>query len=83
VRRVRYPGFGTIVSFELADAASADRACAAVRIIRHATSLGGVETSMERRNVHHGQEHIPPGLIRMSVGCESVEDIWNDLKEAL
>src|SRR5207302_8875101 len=41
VGRVRYPGFGTIVSFELSDAAAADRACGATRIIRHATSLGG------------------------------------------
>jgi cystathionine gamma-synthase len=83
VGRVRYPGLGTIVSFELADAASADRACRATRVVRHATSLGGVETCMERRGVHPGQEQIPPGLIRMSVGCEDVEDIWRDLSAAL
>jgi cystathionine gamma-synthase len=83
VHRVRYPGFGTIVSFELADAPSADRACSAVRVVCHATSLGGVETSMERRNAHPGQEHIPPGLIRLSVGCENVEDTWADLESAL
>jgi cystathionine gamma-synthase len=83
VQRVRYPGFGTIVSFDLADGGAADRACTSVRLIRHATSLGGVETSMERRNAHPGQEHIPAGLIRMSVGCENLEDIWTDLKAAL
>ncbi len=83
VHRVRYPGFGAIVSFELADAPTADRACAATRIIRHATSLGGVETSMERRSTHPGQEHIPAGLIRVSVGCEHVEDIWDDLVAAI
>ena len=83
VGRVRYPGFGTIVSFELADAAAADRACCATRIIRHATSLGGVETCMERRSAHPGQEHIPPGLIRLSIGCEDVEDLWSDLDAAL
>jgi cystathionine gamma-synthase len=83
VTRVRYPGFGTIVSYELADAEAADRACRAVRIIRHATSLGGIETSMERRSFHPGQEHIPPGLIRMSVGCEDIEDVWADLDAAL
>ncbi len=81
--RVRYPGFGTIVSFELKDAAAADRACRASSIIRHATSLGGIETSMERRSVHPGQEHIPSGLIRLSVGCEDVEDLWRDLDAAL
>jgi cystathionine gamma-synthase len=83
VTRVRYPGFGTIVSFELQDAAAADRACRATSIIRHATSLGGVETSMERRAVHPGQEHIPPGLIRLSVGCENLDDLWGDLVRAL
>ena len=83
VGRVRYPGFGTIVSFELADAATADRACRATQIIRHATSLGGVETCMERRSAHPGQEHIPPGLIRLSAGCEDVDDVWRDLELAL
>jgi cystathionine gamma-synthase len=83
VDRVRYPGFGTIVSFELGDAGTADHACESVRLIRHATSLGGVETSMERRSALPGQEHIPAGLIRLSVGCESVEDVWADLAAAL
>ncbi|HWE14643.1 MAG TPA: PLP-dependent aspartate aminotransferase family protein [Solirubrobacteraceae bacterium] len=83
VHRVRYPGFGTIVSFELADAAAADRACGATRIIRHATSLGGVETCMERRSAQPGQEHIPSGLIRLSTGCEALEDLWADLGAAL
>ncbi len=83
VYRVRYPGFGTIVSFELSDAAAADHVCRATRIVRHATSLGGVETCMERRSVHPGQEHIPAGLIRLSTGCEDLEDIWRDLQAAL
>jgi cystathionine gamma-synthase len=83
VVQVRYPEFGTIVSFELKDASGADRACRATRIIRHATSLGGIETSMERRSAHPGQEHIPAGLIRLSVGCEDLEDLWNDLDAAL
>lgn len=83
VTRVRYPGFGTIVSFELPDAEAADEVCGATRLIRHATSLGGVETSMERRSAHPGQEHIPAGLIRLSVGCEDAEDVWRDLESAL
>ena len=83
VHRVRYPGAGTVISFELADASAADRACGAVRIIRHATSLGGVETSMERRSANPGQEHIPAGLIRLSVGCEHPHDLWTDLDAAL
>jgi cystathionine gamma-synthase len=83
VHRVRYPGFGTIVSFELGDEAAAERACRATRIIRHATSLGGIETSMERRAAQPGQEHIPAGLIRLSTGCEDVDDLWRDLRTAL
>ncbi|HEY2635849.1 MAG TPA: PLP-dependent transferase [Solirubrobacteraceae bacterium] len=83
ITRVRYPAFGAIVSFELADADAADGACRAVRLVRHATSLGGVETTMERRGIHPGQEHMPPGLIRMSVGCEDAEDLWRDLEQAL
>ena len=83
VGRVRYPGFGTIVSFECSDGPAADRVCRATRIIRHATSLGGVETCLERRNAQPGQEHIPAGLIRLSVGCEDVEDLWRDLARAL
>ena len=83
VTRVRYPGFGAVVSFELAEAAAADAACLGARVIRHATSLGGVDTTMERRGTHERQEHVPPGLIRMSVGCEDVEDLWADLEQAL
>ena len=83
VQRVRYPGFGAIVSFELADAQAADHLCRSTRLVRHATSLGGVETTMERRAAHPGQEHIPAGLIRMSVGCEDAEDLWRDLRRAL
>jgi cystathionine gamma-synthase len=83
VERVRYPGFGTIVSFELSGAAAADAACRATRVVRHATSLGGVETCMERRSAHPGLEHIPDGLIRMSVGVEQLEDVWADLNGAL
>jgi len=83
VGRVRYPGFGTIVSYEMADSATADRVCRATRIIRYATSLGGVETCMERRSAQPGQEHIPAGLIRLSTGCEDAEDLWDDLDAAL
>lgn len=83
VVRVRYPGFGTMISFELEDADAADNACRSVNIIRHATSLGGVESSMERRNALPGQEHIPAGLVRLSVGCEGVEDLWTDLEAAI
>ena len=55
----------------------------AVELIVPATSLGGVETTMERRQKYAGDAHVPPGLIRMSVGIEHVDDIWADLARAL
>lgn len=77
-------GFGTMMSFDLVgDAARADAFCEALRLITPTTSLGGVETTLERRGRHRGQEHLPPSLIRMSVGCEAVEDLWADLDRAL
>lgn len=77
-------GFGTIISFDvLGGAAEADAVCQNVRLICHATSLGSVESTMERRAAIPGQEHIPPGLIRLSVGIEDGEDLWTDLEQAL
>jgi cystathionine gamma-synthase len=99
VSRVRYPGlsgdpghrtaaaqmtgFGAVLAFEVADAPTADRLCHAVHVIVCATSLGGVETTIERRGKHPGQDHVPPGLLRLSVGCEHIDDLWNDLSSAL
>ena len=54
-----------------------------MNLIRHATSLGGVESTMERRAALAGQEHVPAGLIRLSVGIEDVDDLWFDLDQAL
>lgn len=84
VQRVRYPGFGTIVSFDLPHAASAQRVTEASSLIAHATSLGGVESTWERRRRHAGEpSHVPEGLIRLSVGIEHVEDLWADIEAAL
>jgi cystathionine gamma-synthase len=80
---VRYPGFGSMLSFDVAGGEAADAVCAGTRLIRNATSLGGVESTMERRAVISGQEHLPPGLLRLSVGIEDVEDLWRDLSTAL
>jgi cystathionine gamma-synthase len=77
-------GFGTVISFDVAgDAAAADNVCARVRLIHHATSLGSVESTMERRAAVPGQQHLPPSLLRLSVGIEDSEDLWADLAEAL
>jgi cystathionine gamma-synthase len=77
-------GFGSIISFDLrAGAAAADAACRATGLIRHAASLGRIESTMEHRAAVPGQEHVPPSLLRLSVGIEDVEDLWNDLDAAL
>ncbi|MFJ9179456.1 trans-sulfuration enzyme family protein [Streptomyces sp. NPDC102360] len=81
--RAQMSGFGAVLSFELSDAAAADAVCDAVQIIAFATSLGGVESTIERRAKHPGQEHVPAGLLRLSVGCEHVEDLWHDLNQAI
>jgi cystathionine gamma-synthase len=72
-----------MVAFETADAETSDKVCASVRLIRSATSLGGVETLVERRAWLPGEERVPPGLIRLSVGLEDPEDLWRDLQAAL
>lgn len=77
-------GFGSMISFDLAGGAqAADALCRNVQLIRHATSLGSVESTMERRGAVPGQEHLPDSLIRLSVGIESYDDIRADLEQAL
>jgi len=82
--RRQLKGFGTIISFDVrGDAAAADAVCAGLQLIQHATSLGGVESTIERRASIPGQEHLPQALLRLSVGIEAVEDLWADLDRAL
>jgi len=77
-------GFGTIISFDLRGGAEfADGVCRNVRLIRHATSLGAVESTMERRAAVPGQGHLPPSLLRLSVGIEDADDLWADLDSAI
>ncbi len=85
VERVRYPGFGGIVAVEVrGGAAAADLVTHATSLWVHATSLGGVESSLERRRRWRSEpETIPEGLIRLSVGIEDVDDLWADLRLAL
>lgn len=97
---VRYPGLvddpgyaiasrqmhgpGTILAIEVADGAAAERLAATTRLWVHATSLGGVESLLERRRRHPAEVGtVPDGLLRLSVGIEYVEDLWADLVQAL
>jgi cystathionine gamma-synthase len=85
VGAVRYPGFGAVVSVVLAQGAlAADQLTHRTRLWVHATSLGGVESTFERRRRWKSEPAtIPEGLVRMSVGIEDVEDLWDDLAAAL
>lgn len=78
-------GFGSIVGLRpLGGAAGADAVVAAVRLWVPATSLGGVESSLERRRRFPGEPtSVPEDLLRLSVGIEDVEDLWADLSAAL
>ena len=85
ITKVRYPGFGAVISFEIdGNADQAEKVCESSRLITHATSLGGVESLWERRRRWAGESpSVPEQLIRLSVGCEHVDDIWQDIEQAL
>jgi cystathionine gamma-synthase len=77
-------GFGAMLAFEVAGGAPAAEVTArSTALIVHATSLGGIETTMERRAKYPGEVDTPGNLLRLSAGCEDVDDIWDDLVHAL
>jgi cystathionine gamma-synthase len=85
VAEVRYPGFGAIAAIVLEQGAlAADLLTHKTHLWVHATSLGGVESTFERRRRWKTEATtIPEGLVRMSVGIEDVDDLWADLETAL
>jgi cystathionine gamma-synthase len=85
VTKVRYPGFGAVVSFEVdGTAEQAEKVCESSQLITHATSLGGIESLWERRRRWALESpSVPEQLIRLSVGCEHVDDLWADINQAL
>jgi cystathionine gamma-lyase len=98
VTDVRYPGlktdpsheiasrqmafFGSVIAFVLPDRKKAEAFLAACQLVIEATSFGGLHTTAERR-ARWGGDDIPDGFIRLSVGCEDVRDIIEDLTRAL
>ncbi|KRA29605.1 MULTISPECIES: trans-sulfuration enzyme family protein [unclassified Nocardioides] len=85
IEEVRYPGFGAIIAPVIAGGAdAADFVVRATSLWVHATSLGGVESTFERRRRWKLEATtIPEGLVRLSVGIEDVDDLWEDLRQAL
>lgn len=76
-------GFGAMVSFELPTAAAADALVGVLELVVPTTSLGGVESTIERRSRWPGEDAVPAGLLRLSVGLEHPEDLWEDLSQGL
>jgi cystathionine gamma-synthase len=83
VERVRYPGFGGLLSFDVGRGFdAAHRVEMSVRSIKNATSLGGTRSVLETRARWEG-DRIPENLVRLSVGLEDPDEIWADLEQAL
>lgn len=85
VEKVRYPGFGGVLAIEVSGGPdAAERVCDSVKLWFHATSLGGVESTLERRRRYAAESSlVPENLLRLSVGIEDVDDLWADLSQAL
>ena len=85
ITKVRYPGFGAVISFEVdGTVEQTDQVCESSRLITHATSLGSIESLWERRRRWALESpSVPERLIRLSVGCEHVDDLWQDIEQAL
>ena len=84
--------YGTVLSFEVADRAAAQRFLASVQIARCATSLGGPETlvchpaTTTHASLTQDEQMatgVTDGLIRLSVGLEETVDILADIEHAL
>jgi cystathionine gamma-synthase len=83
VERVRYPGFGGLMSFDVAGGAEAARRVeTSTKLIKNATSLGGVDSVLETR-ARWESGRVPENLVRLSVGLEDVDALWADLEQAL
>ena len=78
-------GFGSVLSFEMADEVEATALAAALTTIQRATSLGGTETLIEHRSSIEPPDRTtsPPGLLRLSIGLEEPQDLISDLEKAL
>ena len=74
--------FGPVLSFVLKDKTAADSFLSKAELITDATSFGAVYTTAERR-ARWGHDDIPEGLVRLSAGCEAVEDLIDDIAKAL
>ncbi len=98
VQRLRYPGlpsdlaypiasrqmkfYGPVISFELPSRGLAESFLNHCELVFEATSFGSVHTTAERR-ARWGGDKVAEGFIRMSIGCEDLQDLIADLNQAL
>jgi cystathionine gamma-synthase/methionine-gamma-lyase len=94
IGRVHYPGLGALVSIELSDNTqdAAFRFMDALKMCVRSTSLGDVFTSVLHPATASHRDFLPArrqelgivdGLVRISVGIESIDDIIADIEQAL
>ncbi len=78
-------GFGAMLSILIKGGREeALEVCRKLKMIKHATSLGGVESLIEhRKSVEGDLSKTPDNLLRISVGIEEIEDILSDFEQAL
>jgi cystathionine gamma-lyase len=79
-KQMRY--FGPVISFILRDKVAAETFLSKSALLTEATSFGGITTTAERR-ARWGGDAIDEGFIRLSVGCEAIEDLLEDIAQAL
>ena len=93
VSDVRHPGrhataarqmrlAGPLVGFTLDGAERAQRFLGGLELVAEATSFGGVHSTAERR-ARWGTDAVADGFIRFSAGCEDIDDLLDDVKQAL
>ena len=78
-------GFSGMISIQIkGDEANARRVASALKLFQQATSLGGVESLVEHRRSIEGPDSKTPGnLLRLSIGLEHIDDLWEDLNSSL
>ena len=84
-QRQMHGGFGGMLSIRVRGGREAAVSVAAkVRLWKRATSLGGVESLIEHRaSIEGPTSPVPDDLLRLSVGVEATEDLFDDLRDAL
>ena len=82
IARAQMRYFGPVLGFTLKSKKAAEQFLARALLVTEATSFGGVTTTAERR-ARWGHDDVAEGFIRLSAGCEDLEDLVADMSQAL